>query len=148
MSVSMKAEEVASALKEWIVLDIKEAPSRIFQVARFLFGVSATSIGLIVSISTFWSEAWTIYEYVSLLLFIAACGAALHLALPSIVNLDANTDLADIHAAMVKRARNHIVFWGLCWVLAVICFVFPKFKEIFCSEFTPAGLWLIWHPSL
>lgn len=129
MPVKLKGQEVASALKEWIALDIKETPTRIFQVARFLFGVSATSIALMVSLSTFLFEDWGVYQFVGLVFFFAACGVALRLAMPAFIMLDGHTELETAHTAIVSKARNFMIVWGICWVLAVVSFVLPKFEE-------------------
>ena len=66
MPVTPHGQDTATALREWIADDIKEASKRIFELGKFLFGVSSGSVGVLVTISKFSKNTWNSPEWWSL----------------------------------------------------------------------------------
>jgi hypothetical protein len=120
MPVFPRGEDAAAALRTWICEDIKEAPNRIFELGKFLFGVSGGSIGVFVSISTFEKVAWAAIEWTSLGAFVVSCAVALFLCIPGVKKLSAQFDIAAAHNRMVTTAAWCIYGWGFVWTLGVI----------------------------
>lgn len=110
---------VGQALQEWIAGDVRDAPKRIFLVAKFLLGVSVGSIGVIISIYKFVEQTWGSLEFVILVALLASAASALWLAIPSIVSLTGTTNLVHQHNRIIKRARTYTSLWAAAWLLAV-----------------------------
>ena len=119
MPVTPKGEDIAQALRQWIADDIKEAPKRIFELGKFLFGVSSGSVGVLVTISKFSGNTWTWLEWCSLAAFVTSGAFALYIAVPSIHRLSADFDLARAHGQLVMVAWRLMIAWGVLWTLAV-----------------------------
>lgn len=120
MAVTPRGEDIAVALREWISDDIKEAPKRIFELGKFLFGVSSGSVGVLVTLSTFSKNAWNWPEWLSLAIFVFSAAIALYIAMPSLHKLSATFDLAKAHARLVTIERHLLIAWGFSWGFALI----------------------------
>lgn len=120
MPVTPRGEDTVTALREWIAKDIKEAPKQIFELAKFLFGVSSGAIGILVTVSKFSNNTWTYIEWTSLAAFVTSAAMALYIAMPNIHKLSGSYDLARAHGRMVSTAWGLVITWGLVWTVAVI----------------------------
>lgn len=120
MAVTPKGEDTAKALRQWIADDIKEAPKRIFELGKFLFGVSSGSVGVLVTVSKFSGNTWTWLEWCSLGAFVFSGMISLCISLPRLHMLSAHFDLAEAHGSLVTKASNRMIAWGVSWTSAVI----------------------------
>ena len=123
MSVTPRGEDTVAALREWIASEIRNAPSKIFEIAKFLFSVSTTSIGLLVTLTKFLDFKWNTLLSISVLLLAISCAIALWVALPTLIVLDGRTDLSRKHATMVYKGYVLMVTWSILWSIALLCFV-------------------------
>lgn len=120
MPVTPRGEDTANALREWIADEIKEGPKRIFELGKFLFGVSSGSVGVLVTVSKFSKNAWNSPEWWSLAAFVLSGAIALYIAIPRLHKLAANFDIANAHDRLVTVAWCLMIAWGVFWTLAVV----------------------------
>jgi len=133
MAVTPDWNVVGDALQEWIAADIRDAPKRIFVVAKFLFGVSVASIGVIVSIYKFLEEGWGNLESFALLALVVSAGTSLYLAIPYTLTLNKETNLVAKQNRIIKRARKFTLLWAAAWLLAVLLVAASLVGPIDCS---------------
>ncbi len=119
MPVNPRGKDTDEALRQWIADEFKEAPKRIFDLGKFLFGVSSGSIGVLVAISKYFNNTWTFAEWGSLVAFVLSGAISLFIAAPRVHRLHANFDLAKAHESLVMAARDRMIAWGVTWTLAV-----------------------------
>ena len=129
MAVTPNWTRVVNALHEWIAEDVKDTPKRIFLLAKFLFGVSVGSTGLLISIYKFIDQDWGAFTPVSLVALLFSAAIALYLAIPTVIDLKATPDLVREHNRIIDRARKLVVSWGIAWLVAVALFA----ASMFCA---------------
>ena len=120
MAIKPDWNVVGDALQQWIAADITDAPQRIFVLAKFLFGVSVTSVGLMIAIYKYLDPGWCMIESLALFALAFSAGIALFLAFPSQISLDSDTDLVCEQNRIIRRAGKFTVAWAFTWLLAVI----------------------------
>lgn len=120
MAVTPRGEDIATALRAWIADEITEAPKRIFELGKFLFGVSSGSVGVFVSVSKFSENTWGGPEWWSLGAFVVSGAIALYVAMPSLHKLHGAFDLAEAQSQLVLVACRLMIAWGIFWTAAVV----------------------------
>ena len=103
--------------------EITQTSQRVFEIAKFAFGVSITSIGLFVTLAETLDKPWNYRSYTSLTLFALSAVFSLLAMMPSLIKLSEDPDLQKVYATMVKRAFWTIWTWGAIWLVGVIFFV-------------------------
>lgn len=120
MPVKPSPSELEDSYRVWIKNDIAEAPSRVFQLGKFLFTVSSASLGLVFTVFKSVDLDINLYAWFGIALFIIASGLALVITVPKHHHLGAETDLQSEHNALINSTRKLTQLWGGSWAVALI----------------------------
>lgn len=118
--MEIDANETAQAIKDWFYDSIKNEPTTIRELGQFFFGVSATTIGVLVAF-----EKLDTSVYVSILLGIAllllgiSLIIALLIVLPAFLNRRKQRDLIKLYSTHVRSNMILSWLWFITWISGV-----------------------------
>jgi hypothetical protein len=119
-------QTLTDAYQEWIKDEIKSTTAQIFDFGKFIFGVSAGTIGFITTIEKYTSGKPDIFYFSSLILLIISSVLAITIILPKNLNVEPDSDLTVLFATRVKKYKRIIWIWFIIWLIS-ICFGFYGF---------------------
>jgi len=123
-----KGEEVAEAIRDWLREEIKKGPSYVYDLGRFFFTVSSTTVGLEVTVEKLTAQGslhWALALSVATLFFSVL--VALKMAIPVTHTLDGAVNLFDLYSAHAKRSVQLSVLWFALWIFGVALWLWKLF---------------------
>lgn len=117
-------EQVTAAIRDWLDDEIKSAPGRFYDLGRFLFGVSAGTVGTVVALEKLGTPKLDLRLGAALLLFVASMLVALYMACPRDWLVSGDTDLFHEHRETVIRGQLLLIAWFTVWIVGVIVSAF------------------------
>jgi hypothetical protein len=123
-----KGEEVAEAIRDWLREEIKKGPSYVYDLGRFFFTVSSTTVGLEIAVEKLTvpgSLHWALALSIAALFFSVL--VALRMAIPFTHALDGAVNLYDLYSTHVKRLVQLSVLWFALWILGVVLWLWNLF---------------------
>lgn len=124
-----RGEDIASAIRAWLIDEIKGASSRRYDLGKFFLGLSAATLSLFATLLKFASEhrelnAGTIACF-SVLLFSALIG--LLMALPTVVRVRSDMNLYADYDDTVRSTLRLTIAWSCAWLVGFLFGVFELF---------------------
>lgn len=112
-----KGDDTVQAIREWSNDQIKSGTSNAYNLGKFIFSVSITSIGIITGIKKITSIESDGMLFISLLLFFLSIIASVLMISPKLWKLDGKFDLFQAFRYHMKQA--YILFWSwfVLWIL-------------------------------
>lgn len=116
------AADVADAMNEWVVGEIKSVGVRYFELAKFFFGVSVGSfavfpflgnLGLSISL-------YGVCSFVPIIFLGVSTLTAIVMAIPISFSIDHKTDVVGKHRDFEKRQRLLTSIWAITWLVGIL----------------------------
>ena len=116
-----KGNDVADAIKEWMKSELIHSPQKKYELGKFFFGVSSSTLGIIVGLAKFSKIQFLSFTLVlSIILFVISILIALIMVLPKLIKISGEVDLFTIHEKIIRFTRFQIYIWFLLWSIGVI----------------------------
>lgn len=124
-----RGEDVASAVRAWLIDEIKGASSRRYDLGKFFLGLSTGTLSLFATLLKFASEhrelnSGTITCFI-VLLFSALIG--LLMALPTVVRVRSDMNLYTDYDDTVRSTLRLTIIWSCSWLAGFFFGVFELF---------------------
>lgn len=117
--VQMNAKKNAQAYENWISNGIEGFDKFVFEVGKFLFGVSSGTIGVAVSLFTFAEVKVNEISFFGVFDLVLAAGVALRIVIPEFVTIKPLDQLEGKHHGAVQRWKRQLWLWFALWTIGV-----------------------------
>lgn len=127
----IKGEDTYSALVEWVKNGVKDTSARSYDLAKFLFTVSSSSIGLLAALQKLKEPAAlpAIFVLGPHAIFTISLLLALRLILPRESNVAGSDDLHELHKAHIKYMVRETKLWFSVWFVGLAASITTLFIE-------------------
>jgi hypothetical protein len=120
--MNLKGEDVASSVRDWLKEEIKKGPGSKNDLGKFYFSVSIGTLALFATLLKFAVvspslDAGTCSCFLILLL---SSGVALYMAIPSILRLNADTELYSAYNKMIDSIVVQTGIWFAFWITGFV----------------------------
>jgi hypothetical protein len=113
--------DVADAIKQWMKSELKKSPQKKYDLGKFFFGVSSSTLGIIITIEKFSNTPLLDFTLtIAILFFIVSILVALIMVLPKLINITGDVDLFELHRNSIKYTLYQIYLWFIIWTIGII----------------------------
>lgn len=120
-----KGEDIATAVRDWLKDEIKNASSIRHDLGKFYFGVTTGTIGLLISLKKFGGSGKLDWPFgFSLAILFLAVILALLMTIPKFWKIGGKTELYQKYNEHVKRIAVFIGCWFILWLAGAFAGVF------------------------
>lgn len=123
MSIKWTADMAANAIQEWAKNEIINNSDRAYDLLKFFFGISLSSIAAYSAILKLYKGAavtLNIQFFVAIILYILSMVVILMAILKKQNRFDGNTDLYSEYENNYKYITDRMLIWFLLWVFGLI----------------------------
>ena len=126
LPVKPTLEDVAGGLRDWLKEEIRSTSSSTRDLGKFFFGVSASSIGLLVGVAGLRRPLATMpvlhatIASLAVMSFLISGLLALRMVVPSVLKLRVSTDLAQEHSNRVYAEERGTKYWLVAWFIGLV----------------------------
>ena len=124
-----QGEDIASAIRDWIKEEIKNTTKAHHDLGKFFFGVSSSTMGIIVSLEKFTSDPkfdWKLIITLSLLF--VSISIALFMVIPVMIRVKGDIDLYSLHEREARKVVFYSISWFTTWMLVISSGIFTIFS--------------------
>lgn len=124
-----KGQDTVEAFREWGKDELKSGVQRTYDLGKFLFSISAATLGLIAGLARLSGISFTNCLFIAaLLVLFCSVGVAIRMVVPKLWVLDGNTNLTSEYNAIIDSSQNSLLLWTLFWGGGVVCFFLALFS--------------------
>jgi hypothetical protein len=126
------ADDMAYATKEWVTNEAIKVGDRYFEIAKFLFGVSAGSFAIIPFLGQLGGDLRFVNatDFVPLGLLALSTLLAVLMALPIHFEVSDKVNIVAKHREFVQTQRGYIFAWMLFWMAGILLLFFNATKVV------------------
>lgn len=118
--MKLTGQEVNDSIKDWIKKDIKEGPSKAYDLGKFFFSVSTGTIGILIVIEKLNSISKIDTPLIiSLLFLLISTIIAITMTTPSVVAIGEDVDLYNKYKESVKDIVKRVWIWFFIWIAGI-----------------------------
>lgn len=122
MSLQLKGDDVATAIRGWISNEIKQAPSFGHDLGKHYFTTTTATIGLVATLAKLDPkfQSTTLQLSIAFAILFAAAITALLLSIPLPRVLGADADLFLEYNKTISRIVRFSILWLILWVAGAL----------------------------
>jgi len=124
----LKGEDVSDALRDWVKSDLKDSGKTAYDLGKFVFTVSSSSIGILATLQKLdpkFHSTWS--SWVPYVPFALSLVLSLVLVLPRKRSIPGDTDLYSLYAKDVNRVVRRFWAWFALWSAGVLATLWSLF---------------------
>lgn len=115
--IRLRGEDTAQAIRDWVRSEVARGPASRHELGRFLFGVSSSTIGVLVGLEKFSAcPRLDAALRLSLLLLLVSSVVALVLAIPKRRSVGGESDLLVLHDQYLRWISRLAWSWFVIWL--------------------------------
>lgn len=127
--IKLTGQEVADSIKDWMKNDIKESPSKTYDLGKFFFSVSTGTIGVLLVIEKLNSISKIDTPLIiSLLILFLSTIIAISMTTPRVERIEEDVDLYEKYVKSLKDIRKRVLIWFFIWIVGTIAGGYAVFK--------------------
>lgn len=125
--MKLRGIDTQESIREWFKDWIKSSISKSYDLGKFIFNISLTSIGIVVSIKKFSNETLNAITTISLLFFLLSALSAIFMIFPKKNKIDSETNLLELYTSQVRVSYRFFWFWFCLWLLGLVLGILSLF---------------------
>ncbi|MYM62419.1 hypothetical protein [Pseudomaricurvus sp. HS19] len=117
MAIKFKGDDLESGLVEWVKSNIKESHKISYDLGKFFFTVSISTIGVVATLEKLDNNSeFDSPMIVSLISLFTAMLISIDLARPKELKITGESDLQIVYHDKIRKVTWRILFWFSAWL--------------------------------